>query len=386
MNVLIVRPFPERLKISAYNVQEIGLAKALRRKGINCDIVFFNGQESDTTQIIDNDITIYWLKGVNVFKNGIFFHLKDLIKKYDVIQVHEYDQLQSWFIYSFSKKPVVIYHGPYYDSFNARYNIKCKVFDTLFLPFSKRGKATVKCATKSSFASDFLRTKGFRDIRTVGVGLNVTSASDDDVLHDSKWNVSSNNFNAVYVGKIEERRNISFLLDLAEEANKIVADFKLTVVGRFDDSSYREKIGERFWGLVKTGVINYVESASQKELISLYRMADIFLFTTNYDIFGMVLLEAMYYGVVPLSSINGGSVTLIERGCDGYIFEDYNIDSWIETIIKLHDDPSLLMTMKRNAHRKITEGFTWDALSQQFIEIYKDAIAEVKNGRHNQKN
>ena len=66
MKLLIIRPFPERLNLEAYNVQEIGLAEALRRNGIECDIVFFNGRDGDRTQRLDSGITIYWLGGINV--------------------------------------------------------------------------------------------------------------------------------------------------------------------------------------------------------------------------------------------------------------------------------------------------------------------------------
>lgn len=380
MKVLIVRPFPERLNINAYNVQEIGLARALRKKGVDCDIVFFNGKDGDRTEAIEDGITIYWLGGINIFKNGLFFRLKQLTENYDVIQVHEYDQIQSWLIYTFGRKPVVIYHGPYYDSFNRGYNLKCRVFDALFLPFSKGGKNRAVCATKSLFAADFLRSKGFKHVKAVGVGLNVASFDDDATEISEKWSLSPECFNAVYVGKLEERRNISFLMDLAQRAAESYKDFKLTVVGKFDDLQYKEKVGKKFYELVDKGVINYAERASQKELASLYSMADVFLFTTNYDIFGMVLLEAMYYGVVPLSSLNGGSVTLIENGCDGFVFKEYDTEKWMGIIKALHDDPELLGSLKRNAHRKIQEHFTWDALSQQFIEIYKEAISGAENG------
>ena len=57
----------------------------------------------------------------------------EIVKKYDVIQVHEYDQITSWWYYAYGKKPVVVYHGPYYHDFNKKYNLKCKIFDNTFL-------------------------------------------------------------------------------------------------------------------------------------------------------------------------------------------------------------------------------------------------------------
>ena len=41
MKILIVRSFPDILNLNAYNVQEIGLAKALTRRGQECGIVLY---------------------------------------------------------------------------------------------------------------------------------------------------------------------------------------------------------------------------------------------------------------------------------------------------------------------------------------------------------
>ncbi len=391
LKVLIVRGFPNKMNLNSYNIQEIGLSKALRRRGVECDIVFYNGSDNDTTQVLEDGTTIYWMKAINIFKNGIFLHLSKIINNYDVIQVHEYDQLQSWLLYTFSHKKIVIYHGPYYDKFNKGYNLKCKVFDTLFLPFSKRAKGTVPCLTKSHFAADFLRNKGFKNVIPVGVGLDTDMLQQDGALSNtdnivstdsstintsvidsnkSTSNSDNNYFTALYVGILEERRNISFLLDLAEKLHEENNSFNLTIVGKFGDAEYKAKIGPRLEKLVEQGIITYIESLTQKQLPALYKVADLFLFTSNYEIFGMVLLEAMYYGAVPASSLNGGSKTLIAVGVDGLILDNYDVDAWSSRILDLVKNREQLDKFKSNAHDKIANQFTWDALAEKFIECY----------------
>ena len=120
IKVLIIRPFPDVLDVNTYNVQEIGLAKALAFKGLDCGIILYNGKNTNRieTYKFDRDgsyysFKIYWLKGISFFKNGFMPSAFEIIEKYDVIQVHEYDQIFSWMIYSKLKKPTVIYHGPY---------------------------------------------------------------------------------------------------------------------------------------------------------------------------------------------------------------------------------------------------------------------------------
>ena len=43
------------------------------------------------------------------------------MKEYDILQVHEYDQIFSWMLYSRLKLPTVIYHGPYFHEYARGY-------------------------------------------------------------------------------------------------------------------------------------------------------------------------------------------------------------------------------------------------------------------------
>ncbi len=127
MNILIVRSFGSKIDATSYNVQEIGLAKAWVRVGHQADVVLYGGRDNDRTVLMpvddtgvvrydenllgddayapegnidrgdpDRFISVYYLSGVSILKNGFFFSLKELSKNYDFIQVHEYDQITSW--------------------------------------------------------------------------------------------------------------------------------------------------------------------------------------------------------------------------------------------------------------------------------------------------
>lgn len=375
MKILIVRTFPDILNLQSYNVQEVGLAKALVRKGHTCDIVLYNGKQADrdeehcfTHEGRTCRFVIYWLRGYNFLKNGFMPSLKKLIPEYDVIQVHEYDQILSWHLYTRQFKPTVIYHGPYYDPFAKGYNLKCRVFDWLFLP--RRDYKDMVAISKSTLATEFLQEKGFQNVITAGVGINPDNfGAKIEKLKLTKEEKET----LLYVGKLEERRNVYFLVEVFRELQKRRPRLQMVIIGSGEEA-YREAFLESIEKELAEGSIEYHAKADQKELVQYYHNASFFVLASNYEIFGMVLLEAMYFGIPVISSRNGGSCTLIENGVNGFVMDGFNKKDWADHIHLALNNPQILEAMRECASTTIREQFTWDALAEHFVKAYKIAI------------
>lgn len=378
MKILIVRSFPDILNLNAYNVQEIGLAKALTCKGLECGIVLYNGGQKDRTERYaffrdgkEYSFTIYWLRGFSFFKNGIMPSVFRLISQYDVIQVHEYDQILSWMLYTRMKKPTVIYHGPYYHEYAKGYNLKCKVFDTLFLRNRRPERAV--CLTKSEPAADFLRKKGFSHVRAVGVGVDQEQfQADEQEQVRCLLEPDESVFRLLYVGKIEARRNVYFLAELFERLLAKKDHLELVIVGS-GEPDYVKPFLERIKKWTEEGRIRYIPKATQKELASVYRNANLFVFPSNYEIFGMVLLEALYFGLPVVSSQNGGASVLIRNGKNGYMLEGFALSAWEEKILQIAGNRELYEKMKKDAHDTVEKHFLWDKLADRFLAGYEEA-------------
>ena len=383
MKVLIVRTFPDVLNLNTYNVQEIGLAKALACKGVVCGVVLYAGRHKEREEIYEferdaesHSFKIYWLKGWGFFKNGFMPSVYRLVKEYDVLQVHEYDQILSWIFYRKLKLPTVIYHGPYYHEYAKGYNLKCKIFDTLFL---RHGcYEHVLALAKSELAADFLRQKGFLNVKAVGVGIDKEQFQPEaGESIPCRLDMDDARFRMLYVGKIEERRNVYFLISLFESLKKKIGNIQLIIVGNGEDS-YKKAFWEKIRPWVEKKDILYFEKASQKELALIYQRANVFVFTSNYEIFGMVLLESMYFGLPVVSSRNGGASVLIRNGENGYIMEQFDIPKWEEKLLWLAENKGASAEMGRKAHETIEKSFLWDDLADQFISAYENAAKEYE--------
>ncbi len=436
MKILIVRTFPDILDVDRYNVQEIGLAKALTLRGHTCGIALYNGRNPDREECCtfeqdgrEYTFRIYRCKGYSFFRNGFMPAVRRILPQYDVAQVHEYDQLMSWELYTRQQIPTVIYHGPYYNPYAKGYNLKCRVFDTLFLP--RRRHEKVRVLAKSEMAAEFLRSKGFSCVRTVGVGLNTDNLQTDRVVASGQTAGEPGHANAsqetagepgrdnatgkpagepgrdnatgkpagesdganasekpeeqpdvtdgregarelLYVGKIEERRNVYFLLEVFRKLRSRKEKVHLTIIGS-GEAAYVQRFLEELRPELEEGTVTYVPKAAQRELAAFYHAAELFLFPTQYDIFGMVLLEAMYCGLPAVSSRNGGSATLIENGTSGVIVPEFDACAWAEEITKLLADRNALRAMGAAAAGTIEEHFTWDRIAEAFEEEYRKA-------------
>ena len=386
MKILIVRTFPSVLDPNGYNIQEIGFAKALEKAGVTCDVVLYGGEKHCRT-LIDNgsaavpceiktiensNVKVYMWRGFGILKNGFFPRLRRLADNYDVIQVHEYDQITSWIYYAFYRKhPVVIYHGPYYDDFNKGYNLKCKVFDNTFLRIKSASQTL--CFTKSHAAARFLESKGFANTVPIGVGLDTDNFNTGfgqelrDSVEKNSEDYSNGKFEIIYVGKIEPRRNSYLLADIMKKVTEQCDKVHFTVVGD-GEKGYVDGWKSMVKALVDDNRLTYIGRMSQPELRDLYRSSDLMVFPSNYEIFGMVLLEAMYFDVPVISSDNGGSDTLINNGFDGIIVDGFDADKWADEIVRIVEDRERFEVIRDNLKNKDHSVYTWNGIAVNYLE------------------
>lgn len=383
MNILIMRITPNKVNMNTYNLQEVGLAKALVRKGHSCDVAYYCGKEEERTETIYFDdnlkINIIWLQGIGIFRECYYPSLKKIVHKYDIIQVGGYVGFVSWWLNKNVPNKVINYQGPYYYRRNKRDIIKAKILDALLLPESHKKRMIV--TTKSVLATEYIKNKGIRDVTTVGVGLDL-----DNIIRENKgWN--QNEFSKkltdmkkreatkyiLYVGVLEERRNILFLLEVFHKILAQMPECRLVIVGK-GNKKYVDDCFKKIKQLKLNDKIFYIESLEQKFLKSVYECSDAFLLPTKYEIFGMVLLEAMYFGVPVFTTYNGGSSTLINEK-NGIVIDEFDSDKWADKVISVLKNKEVSERICHNANKTITEEYTWDALADKFLKVYEKRLS-----------
>jgi len=379
MKILIIRNFPSYMSVirNTYNIQEVGLAKALVRKGQDCDILFWTDKEEENITIDAGDnksITVFYRRGITKLKNTVYDHCGELFEKYDILQPCEYNQIQSWILAKKFPEKTIIYHGPYYSKFNKNYNRMCKVFDMFFK------KSYVRLDTpfivKSHLSREFMLSKGIspENITMAGVGVDTQMLiSDHEQCTEPLYKDISENksdIKLLYIGRLEPRRNIRFIFETFSLLHKKFPATKLYMIG----TGEREYVSRVFDFAKQAGIMEHIvwqEKMEQKYLSSIYSQADYFILPTEYEIFGMVLLEAMYFNTVVFTTRNGGSSVLINNRENGFIMERLDPSEWANMIADCINHPDMAKRVACRASETISSNFTWDRLSDKFIAAYQ---------------
>lgn len=360
LRIAVVRGSTSFQSITSYNSQELGLAKALLKKGIQTDI-FYASAENKASVLIDEGVKIYYLPVIKLGgQQGIMLGINYHIKKnnYDLIQVSEESSLISFFAAVYARKkriPVVLFQGMYEGHKKGIAALLQKVYNFFFLKEYRKSVSAVICKTNK--AKDYLSSKKFSNIHVIPVGLSIEKFTN---LHKSIPKPSKHI--VLYVGKLEKRRNPKFTMELAKQylQNKEVT---FVCVGKGPLAEEIKKI--------KPQNVEIYDCVTQDNIKDYYDMADVLLMPTDYEIFGMVYLEAIYFGVPIVSTENAGSLDLLKGKAYAVLEKKLDVCSWKENIDSFLFDNESIIKAKKQLEIDRTK-VTWDSVVNRYSSIYKN--------------
>lgn len=103
-----------------------------------------------------------------------------------------------------------------------------------------------------------------------------------------------------------------------------------------------------------------------------YRRSAIFCMTSNFEGWGMVLVEAMSQGVVPLAFDSYASVhDIIDDGRNGFLVTPFSINEYAEKLAKLMDDDAQRERMSRNCLHGV-QRYSKENVVNQWEQLFKE--------------
>jgi glycosyltransferase involved in cell wall biosynthesis len=171
----------------------------------------------------------------------------------------------------------------------------------------------------------------------------------------------------LFVSTIEPRKNLTALLDAYERLRaKRAYTGSLVVVGRIGWKS--ESLIPR---LQQPGIV-HLDYVAARQLATVYKNAEVFVFPSLYEGFGFPLLEAMAHGI---PTIAARSSSLPEVGGDAALYFDPKSPAELESQLeRLLHDPRLREDLIHRGHQQV-HSFRWDIAAKKTLDVLKRAAS-----------
>lgn len=154
------------------------------------------------------------------------------------------------------------------------------------------------------------------------------------------------------VGALEKRKGIHLLLNaLGSPHADDFPDWRLVLAG---DGPERQALQTQAEELGIADRVDFAGWVDHGRLGGFFEQADLFVFPTLADTWGVVLLEAMAFGKAIVASQMAGSAELIEEGVTGHVVDPYDEAALAGAIKAIIADRTVARRMGESARRQIT--------------------------------
>ena len=222
-----------------------------------------------------------------------------------------------------------------------------------------------------SFISPFMKSIGAIDTTKIYAIPNPLTINSNCY----RYSVVTKESTLLYVGRLENtQKRVDRVIDVWSRIESVFSNWNLQIVGDGPDRTYLQSISKGCNQIVFKGFANPIDY---------YMTASILLLTSEYEGFGLVIIEAMRFGVVPVVYGSYSAVyDIIEDGVDGIIIpktdEGFNSSVMAEKIMSLMNDSDKLNAMALAAIEK-SKNYSIDIIYNQWMEVFQKILKNGKN-------
>lgn len=179
-----------------------------------------------------------------------------------------------------------------------------------------------------------------------------------------------------FIGRLVTEKGVGVLIEAVPIILSRYPNCKFVIAGKGPAADYLKRrarelgVYERiyFTGFIGDDVRN-----------NLYHVADVAVFPSLYEPFGIVALEAMAAQVPVVVSNVGGFAEIIQHGKNGLQALPGNHESLADNILALLLAPGLAAKLKERAYGEVVQEYNWPRIARKTGEIYEKVLDEYEN-------
>jgi glycosyltransferase involved in cell wall biosynthesis len=187
------------------------------------------------------------------------------------------------------------------------------------------------------------------------------------------WKETGRNSNtpfALYVGNAYPHKNLEAFLHLAKEA----PERDIVLVGKEDYFYQRFRSKVTLAGLSN---MYFVGGVSDEDLALLYQAADVYVFPSLYEGFGLPPLEAMQYGTRVLVSNRGSLPEIVGEAA---AVADPETQDFLRTYLALCQEDSAVRQKTKKAGYVWAAQFEWQKMARETKDVYTKEKPKYQEG------
>jgi len=346
--------------------------------------VFCSGKEDSEEKI--SGIRVHRSKEIFRFRYYMGFYpgIIDKLLKYDldVLHLHGFGFIQHDIAVKKIKqvkpntKIVCTPHGPFMAL--DKYNPVASLLKKMYMPIIKKSLKQYDAIIEvNPYQDDWI-------VRDYGVAKNKIKFVPNGITNElfskvnreevkkveKKYNLGGK-FILSYLGRIQKYKGLDQVIRILPELKKINKDVLFIGIGKnADDLDRLNKLASE----LKVGDnVLFTGQVDEKEKLALLDLSEIFVFPSEWEAFGIGMLEAMARGNAAVSSKTEGGKYLIKDGVNGFLFDYKNEKELFDKLKKIVENTKLREKMQKENVNKSKE-FLWSKIVDKLEAVYNKLV------------
>lgn len=352
-----------------YNTQEIGLGRALAHMGH--DVTIYKackkaeGVNAETIRI-EERLTIHYLP-IGGFGAHGWLKASVLDSTLDGLLCFSDNQIFLPHIYRFCQKNGICF-VPYVGTAHSLHSgLHAGIMDALFQSGTLKIFKSNRVIAKTEAARRELLRLGVQDIVIGPVGLDTAVLKQNFAQYDCgelrrQYGFSEQDVIICNVSRLEpEKRPLDLLDILAHIRDK--KNFRLVLVG---EGTLYQAVQDKIQAEHLDGLVKLIDRVPYAEMWKLYTLSDYFVNLNRREIFGMAIMEAIYYRT-SVAAINapGPSGTLKDMPGHCLCTDDREVERWLTSTYPKQE------ALDESAH-ELLKRRSWNVCAELFEMIVKE--------------
>ncbi|MBM7854988.1 glycogen(starch) synthase [Desulfohalotomaculum tongense] len=180
-----------------------------------------------------------------------------------------------------------------------------------------------------------------------------------------------------YVGRLVREKGVQVLLEAAPKILHYCPGTKFIIAGKGPYTIPLKRQARRMGIESRVYFTGYVDDSTRN---SLYKFADVAVFPSLYEPFGIVALEAMAARTPLVVSDTGGLAEIIDHGVNGLKAYTGNPNSVADNVLHMLLNPDSAGRMKERAYKEVVEKYNWQKIAGETVRLYEEILAARISG------